>query len=145
MVTLAASDDVWDEYCSDCKQECTVIEYRVTPSGVSAPNGEWTATIKGFVEGLNITLPQNWSTNWATEVPQSYVALDVVCETTLVENYTQEASMTAVDVLSNVGGQTGLWIGISFLSVMEVVEMLYRLLRHECRIWTRRIQNRIRP
>jgi hypothetical protein len=39
--------------------------------------------------------------------------------------------MTAVDVLSNVGGQTGLWIGVSFLSIMELAEMLYRLVRYQ--------------
>jgi hypothetical protein len=39
--------------------------------------------------------------------------------------------MTSVDVLSNVGGQTGLWIGVSFLSIMELAEMLYRLIRYQ--------------
>ncbi|CAF4410788.1 unnamed protein product, partial [Adineta steineri] len=39
---------------------------------------------------------------------------------------------------SNVGGQTGLWIGISFLSLMELAEMIYRLIRSQChRLWTR--------
>ena len=54
----------------------------------------------------------------------------------MIENLTQQPSMTAVDVISNVGGQTGLWIGISFLSIMEIVEMLFRLGRHQWGIFS---------
>jgi hypothetical protein len=48
-----------------------------------------------------------------------------------------------VDLLSNVGGQTGLWIGVSFLALMELVEMLYRLVRFEFHVIKQAIQNRI--
>ncbi len=88
--------------------------------------------IKQFVESSSIPLPANWNTTWSSDIPANYVALEVVCENTRVTNYTQDATLTAVDVLSNVGGQTGLWIGISFLSLMEVAEMLYRLIRYQC-------------
>lgn len=139
---ISTDESLWNAYCSHCQQECTVIEYKVTPSSVSAPSFDVANTTKAFVESTGVRLPQNWSTNWLTEVQNNYVGLDIVCESILVENYTQEASVTAVDVLSNVGGHTGLWIGISFLSVMELVEMLYRLLRHEYRVVLRRITNR---
>jgi len=65
------------------------------------------------------------------------VAIDVVRESILIEKYTQHATMSKVDVLSNVGGQTGLWIGISFLSLMEVAELLYRLIRHQYHLFSR--------
>jgi hypothetical protein len=87
--------------------------------------------IKQFVESSSIPLPANWSTTWPTEIQANYVGLSVVCETTRVDSYTQQATLGAVDVVSNVGGQTGLWIGISFLSLMEVAEMLFRLIRHQ--------------
>ena len=93
MITISTPDSVWNQSCSDCKQECMTIDYRVTLSSVSAPNIEWQLTTKNFIEA------------------------------------------------SNVVGQTGLWIGISFVSVMEVVEMLYRLLRHECHVLKRRLMN----
>jgi len=35
-----------------------------------------------------------------------------------LESYAQEAALGVVDVFSNVGGQTGLWIDISFFSLM---------------------------
>ncbi len=75
--------------------------------------------------------PMDWSINWRSHIDSSYLSVELVHESTLVENYTQIATMTAVDVLSNVGGQTGLWIGVSFLSIMELAEMLYRLIRYQ--------------
>jgi hypothetical protein len=38
----------------------------------------------------------------------NYVAVDVVCVTTIVETYTESASINFVDLISNLGGQTGL-------------------------------------
>ena len=58
--------------------------------------------------------------------------------------FSQQATTSPVDVISDVGGQTGLWIGISFLSLFEVVEMLYRLIRYECFLARRFIQRRLR-
>ncbi|CAF1353790.1 unnamed protein product [Rotaria sordida] len=87
--------------------------------------------IKRFVENSTITLPANWSTIWHEHIHANYLAVSVVPETNIVENNTQTPTLTLVNVLSNIGGQTGLWIGISFLSIMEVIEMLYRLIRYE--------------
>ncbi|CAF4364384.1 unnamed protein product, partial [Rotaria sordida] len=50
------------------------------------------------------------------------------------------ASISGIDVLSNVGGHTGLWIGVSFLSIMEFVEMIYRLTRYHYYVIKERIR-----
>lgn len=115
----------------DCGLECSSNEFIIKTSYISAPLQWHMNDIKEFVESSSIPLPANWSTTWSSEIQANYVALSIVCETTRVESYTQQATLSAVDVISNVGGQTGLWIGISFLSLMEVVEMLYRLIRHQ--------------
>ena len=133
-VILSNTTSTWNEFCSHCTQECTKIDFMVTPSAAAAPSTFYAALSKAFVESSSVTLPSNWTTNWLTEVEKNFVGLEVVCESIQVENYTQEASVSAVDVLSNVGGHTGLWIGISFLSIMEFVEMLYRLLRRQCHV-----------
>ncbi|CAF1648344.1 unnamed protein product [Adineta ricciae] len=92
---------------------------------------EWIiGDIKAFVENSSLPLASDWSTNWREHIHASYVSLAVSGESTLVENYTEVATLGLVDVISNVGGQTGLWIGISFLSLVEVLEMLYRLVRY---------------
>ncbi len=48
-----------------------------------------------------------------SEIENNYIAVHFVCEPTRVEAYTEDASISGVDLLSNVGGHTGLWIGIS--------------------------------
>jgi hypothetical protein len=140
---LFSSLDLWDQFCSQCTQACSTTDFAVTPSAVAAPTPTYAYVAKAFVESSGVKLPVNWSVNWQTEVEESYVALDVVCQSTLIENYTQNPSISGVDVLSAVGGQSGLWIGISFLSVMELVEMLYRLLRHDYSVLVRKIKHRM--
>ena len=87
--------------------------------------------IKRFVENSSIPLPTNWSDTWREHIYRNYLIVEVVRETNIVENNTQSATISLVDLLSNIGGQTGLWIGLSFLSIMEIVEMICRLIRHE--------------
>ena len=128
---LADNESLWTEFCSDCKEACSSVDFVVTPSSVVAPSELVASTTRAFVEKQGVPLPDNWTSDWRAEVRNNYVGLDVVCQSLLVENYTTEPSMSAVDVISNVGGQTGLWIGISFLTVMELIEMLYRLVRHQ--------------
>ncbi|CAF1425466.1 unnamed protein product [Rotaria sordida] len=118
-------------FCSNCQQECSTNDYPVKTSSASAPPDWLIDQIKVFVGNSLITLPSDWSTSWRTHIQNSYVAIDVVRESMLVEKYTQQATMSGVDLLSNVGGQTGLWIGISFLSLVEVAEMIYRLIRYQ--------------
>jgi hypothetical protein len=96
--------------------------------------------IKAFVESSSVPLPANWSTTWRDQIYTNYLQLSVIRETTIVENYTQIATIQIVDVLSNIGGQTSLWIGMSFLSLMELAEMFYRLIRYQCHTIKRKIQ-----
>jgi len=96
--------------------------------------------IKAFVESSSVPLPANWSTNWRDQIYTNYLQLSVICETTIVENYTQKATIQLVDVLSNIGGQTSLWIGMSFLSLMELAEVFYRLIRYQCHAIKKTIQ-----
>ena len=120
---------IWTTYCPTCKQECAFTEFIIKPTSVLAPPTYLLKNIKQFVESSQVPLPVNWSTSWISEIARSYVSVEVTYETTRSELYSQQASISAVDVISNVGGNTGLWIGISFLSLMEIAEMIYRLAR----------------
>ncbi|CAF4092686.1 unnamed protein product [Rotaria sordida] len=133
---------IWNQFCSDCSQACSTVDFTITTSAVSAPSTTYVPVIKKFVEKSGIILSENWSNTWQSEIPNNYVAINIVCETTRVETYTQDASISGVDLLSNVGGHTGLWIGISFLSIMELIEMLYRLIRYDYYILKGKIRRR---
>lgn len=120
---------IWTVYAADCTQECAYSDFIVKSSSLLAPPAFLMDGIKEFVNASAVPLPTNWSTSWEDDIRSSYVSLEVTYETLRTEIYTEQATIGPVDVLSNVGGQTGLWIGISFLSLMEIAEMLYRLFR----------------
>ncbi|CAF3554969.1 unnamed protein product [Rotaria socialis] len=102
----------------------------LTTSSAVAPSTRYASSTKAYLESMSVPLSADWSTNWLSEIQNNYVALNVVFESTQVENYTQEASVGPVNVLFTVGDHSELWIGISFLSIMDVIEMLYRLCRY---------------
>ncbi|CAF0991743.1 unnamed protein product [Rotaria sordida] len=131
-----------NQYCFECSDQCSIIDFLVQASSLIAPVPWQMDDIKRFVENSTIPLPENWSTTWHEHIHANYLAVDVVRETNIVENNTQTPTLTPVDVLSNIGGQTGLWIGISFLSIMEVIEMFYRLIRYECNVVQRAKQRK---
>ena len=139
---LMNTDSIWRNYCSDCTEECSVSDFTIKSSSLLAPPEFYMNDIKQFVELSNVQLPVNWSTTWMSDIKSSYVSLEIACETTRTEIQSQQPTITPVDVVSNVGGQTGLWIGISFLSLLEVVEMLYRLLHYQCYSLRQTIQRR---
>ncbi|CAF1034985.1 unnamed protein product [Adineta steineri] len=136
---ITNTDSIWNEFCSECSQACSFVDFTITTSSVSAISTQYAYKYKPLVEQSGVPLPKNWSEIWQTEMQKNYIGVDIVSESTRVEAYTQDASITAVDLISNIGGNTGLWIGISFLSLMELIEMFYRLIRYHCYIFRRRV------
>ena len=59
-------------------------------------------------DSRKISLPADWSGNASAYIDRNYVGLQVTLGTFLVNSYTQSATLSWTDVLSNVGGQTGL-------------------------------------
>ncbi|CAF3328727.1 unnamed protein product [Rotaria socialis] len=125
------SSSLLEQHCSYCPQQCFITDFSIKNSLWRTPPAWLVDDIKRFVENSKIPLPHDWLTNWRSHIDASYLSIELVHESTRIENYTQAATLTAVGVLSNVGGQTGLWIGVSFLSLMELAEMLYRLARQQ--------------
>ncbi|CAF0949730.1 unnamed protein product [Adineta steineri] len=117
-----------NDYAANCGLECNTNEYVLQLSSGLAPSLWYMNSIKEFVESSSIPLPLN--------------CLDIVCGSTLVQSYTQQATLQSVDLISNIGGQTGLWIGISFLSLMEFAEMIFRLIRRQVYLIKDKIQKR---
>ncbi|CAF4665308.1 unnamed protein product [Rotaria sp. Silwood2] len=130
-IVLMNSSILLEGYCSYCSQQCSITDFIVKSSMWKAPVDWLMNDIKTFVENSKIPLPTDWSTNWYLHIQSNYLSIELVHESILVENYTQTPSMGSIAVLSDVGGQTGLWIGISFLSLLEVAEMFYRLIRYQ--------------
>jgi hypothetical protein len=69
---------------------------------------QWIESNSLINSSRTIYLPTDWSSNSSTYINQNYVGLEVVLGTSLVTSYTQSATLSWTDVISNVGGQTGL-------------------------------------
>jgi hypothetical protein len=133
---------ILEQYCSDCQQECEYVQFVVQTTSLTAMLDYELYRLKDFVDSSTIPPPNNWSNIWPTELVASYVSLEVISETSRVEVYSQQATTSPVDLLANIGGQTGLWIGISFLSLLEIAEMLFRIARTKCDTVARKVRKR---
>ncbi|CAF1125475.1 unnamed protein product [Rotaria sordida] len=130
--TFTASSSFIERYCPDCTLQCSLIDFPLKISSFITPS-EWQLNgIKAFVENSSVPLPLDWSTAWRTHIQNNYVAVSVVREAAFVDIQIQQAKITLGDVISKVGGLTGLWLGLSCLSIMEFIHMLYRLIHYQC-------------
>lgn len=130
--TLYASAALLSQYC-DCVKPCSMVDFLLRQSSSTAPLASDIDGIRSFVETTGVPQPDDyWLMDYRRYIESNYVGVAVLRETTTVEYYTQSFSLSIVDVVSNVGGQTGLWIGISFFSIMELLEMIFRLIRYQC-------------
>ncbi|CAF2800664.1 unnamed protein product [Rotaria sp. Silwood2] len=142
--TFMNTESIWRTNCPDCTAECSNIDFIMKSSSLLAPPEFLFDSIKNFVESSNITVSAKWSTSMIEEIQSNYVCLEVAYDNTRTDVYSEQATISPVDVLSNVGGQTGLWIGISFLSLIEIAEMIYRLIHYQYYNLRRIIQDKFR-
>ena len=136
---------LWYKFCPECPVECKSARFEAKLSSLPASTDPMKEEIKASVESSGVPLPTNWENNWPGEIQKNFVELTVQCESLTVEHYNQTASITLVTLLSNIGGQTGLWIGISFLSLMEVIEVACRLIRYQYQVLRHRIRRERQP
>ncbi|CAF4183989.1 unnamed protein product, partial [Rotaria sordida] len=108
--TFLASSILRNKYCSDCSQQCLITNFIIQTSSLATPI-EWQMhEIKGCVDNSTISLPNNSTTTWREHIKKNYLAVNVVRETNIVENNTQTAIFGVVNIFSNIGDQTDLWI-----------------------------------
>jgi len=69
---------------------------------------EWIESNSLINSSRTIHLPADWASNSTTYINENYVGIEVVLGSSLVTSYTQSATLSWTDVISNVGGQTGL-------------------------------------
>ncbi|PIO61022.1 Amiloride-sensitive sodium channel, partial [Teladorsagia circumcincta] len=104
--------------CS-CGPPCSEISYLTTASVSKFPaEGYFVATDP--VESVDQHLCRNW-------YEENALLLQVFFETLKYESYTEIPSYGISAVLNDLGGQAGLWLGLSVISVIED--------QHLCRDW----------
>ena len=106
---------------SQCPLECNSIEYEVSTSSLAFPNRYYRTLLAqtSAIKSANVSLD---------DINSSVLRFNLFYETLAYTIQRETASMDAFTIMSNFGGTLGLFLGVSFLSFIELFELVYRLL-----------------
>ena len=112
--------------CGDsCPLECDTITYGSTWSGTIFPSEAYATSLRNnkkvqarFGNRNNMT---------TTELRKNLVSVFVYYDDLIYKAYTEKEKMNVADLVSNVGGTIGLFLGLSFLSFLEIFDVLFHI------------------
>jgi hypothetical protein len=144
------------EFCPECLTECEIIQYSTQSSYAYYPNVNAKDRVLQrvrnhfrFDEMVNadLNLSDGSSSNRHANLRNNIVGVEISASPYATEILTESPVYTWVDLISSIGGQTGLftknyfflfnlnsifylglWIGVSLISFVEIIELLYLLI-----------------
>uniref|UniRef100_A0A0N5BC47 Acid-sensing ion channel 1 n=1 Tax=Strongyloides papillosus TaxID=174720 RepID=A0A0N5BC47_STREA len=102
--------------CPECKQECDSWKYFT----YNSYGQEFSIGALSWLNSRN----KNWTAKWVVE---NFVAINIFYRDMTYTVYTQVQSTSFVQTISNIGGNAGLFMGISFISCCEFSVFLWKL------------------
>ncbi|UJR19931.1 hypothetical protein I4U23_023063 [Adineta vaga] len=146
---LLSDDHLQAQWCSRCVSQCEHIDFQTVISSQGAPSeGDreyWRELILNSSSNISVLLPSDIGQRFDYYFDRNYLKLQISCGSKYTIEYNQEAKLTFNDTFSAIGGQTGLWIGLSVLSVIELCELIYRLLYHSIVVRKNKIKSSVTP
>ncbi|CAF3203108.1 unnamed protein product [Rotaria sp. Silwood2] len=82
-----------------------------------------------------LALPNDFAAKYDAYMNSNYLRVTITCGSRYVTINRQEAKLTIVDTFAAIGGQTGLWIGLSVLSFIEFCELIYWMAMKRIFLW----------
>jgi len=111
-----------NEKCSTyCPLQCDSMDYLITPLNEQLP-------VSGNISKMSKVdyFPNGYNTY--EEVKQNYLAIRVFYKELDYTLISEEPETESFNFVSNIGGILGLFLGISFLSFIEIFELLFEIL-----------------
>ena len=110
----------YNGYCSSqCPLECDSLEFDFSYSVSEFPSKEFYEKVKFYKESVkNLTYD---------DFKQRVLSISVYYPQLKYTEITEMPSTSLIDYLANIGGTVGLFLGISVLSLVEVVEILMEI------------------
>ncbi|CAF1236001.1 unnamed protein product [Adineta steineri] len=128
---FVASEELQTLWCTRCAPQCQHTDFSTDLSAQSAPSEaeieNWAAILLNGTNTTSLLVPDDFAQRFDYYFERNYLKVFIGCGSKYVTEYKQEAKLSFIDTFSAIGGQTGLWIGLSVLSVIELIELLYRL------------------
>jgi hypothetical protein len=117
-----------------CPVACTSIRYEATVSYSSFP-----------AEYISQKLAHSFNTTPANSFINS-LEVNVYFDTMNIETLTTDEAYSIVALLSDIGGQVGLFLGLSLISVLQFGDWIIKIIRgHDLKEVTRRVKNKYCP
>jgi acid-sensing ion channel 5 len=107
------------DYCkSACPYECNSMEYEILSHTALYPTSFYTNILYNYsnTRGLNLSL---------SEIPQAFVKVYIYYDSLRYTKTVQSSQMEMSDLMANIGGNLGLFLGMSFLTFAEIIEISF--------------------
>ncbi|XP_006815229.1 epithelial sodium channel subunit alpha-like [Saccoglossus kowalevskii] len=109
---------------SDCPQRCEDDDYRMTVTSGLWPNNVYVDEIISDVQQMSTDLHSR-ATEEDNFAYNNLLKVNIYYEQFNYESITESPAYQAEDFLSDVGGQMGLWIGMSVITIFEFLEFVF--------------------
>ena len=111
--TLFRNQSISDDCLSQCPLECDTVAYDFTVSSSNFPTTNLYDLVKKTLG--NMTYEQ---------LKEKAIGINVYYSSLSYTSLSESPQTSVIDLFSNIGGTLGLYIGISFLSLVEIVEIV---------------------
>ena len=116
-----------NEFCLPfCPLECQTISYDISMTFSEFPNPEYAKVLMQNPKIIS-KYPPNHNITYE-ELKQSVLSVTIYYEDNTYTEITQVAKTGITDLISSMGGLLGLFIGISFLSFGEIIEIIFEVI-----------------
>ena len=116
-----AKNYIRDNCLSLCPKECNSTEYKFTMSFSKFANDEYLSLIKNNAYLIKALKNKNITID---DLKNNLIQLNVYYETMAYTVITEKTTMDIVSLLSSIGGTLSLFLGLSILSFVEILEFL---------------------
>jgi hypothetical protein len=113
-----------------CPKECDKIEYNLVTSLADYPTIFHANLMKAFFENYKDIYPSHfYNFTDLSEFKKDVLAINIYFQDISYTNIEQSLVIDTLDLISSVGGLLGLWIGASVLSLVEIIELIFKLIK----------------
>lgn len=108
-----------------CPLECENVNYEISTSSVAYPTDSYAQILRGIDHFKKID-PNREFTN--QQIKESLIKVVIKFDDLRYTNIEQMPAISGIDLISSVGGTLGLFLGISLLSLCEIIELIIEIL-----------------
>ena len=119
----------------DCPYPCEYTEYDATLSTLSLPTPTY----------INEATAWNLTHQTTDAIRENSIQLKVYFSDLQITKISQKQAYTSLELISNLGGQLGLFLGASLISIGELVEFLIQACYYRGKYFVRRYNSSVKP